>query len=200
MTVSVLAEGITDLQRYLDLAPAVTRQAARLAINDTASRKGITAIRDLMQEQVAFPRGYLAGDRLGVTQWATEERLQAAITGRERPTSLARFAISGSPSTPKAPVILRVNPASREKMARAFLIRLRGAEDSYNLGLAIRLRPGEVLANKNVMAKKMGQGGLYLLYGPSVDQVFRTVAVDASPIIADELASQFIRQFDRLSR
>jgi hypothetical protein len=37
-----------------------------------------------------------------------------------------------------------------------------------------------------------------LLYGPSVDQVFRTVAVDISPPLLDNLQSEFLRQFQRL--
>ncbi len=196
MTITVLSEGLGDLNRFLDIAPDVTRRAARLAINQTASRTGVRAIKDMMQKQVAFPRGYLSADRIGVTSFATEENLEAAITGRQRPTSLARFAIGGVVG--KAGVTLGVNPGSRATMSRAFLLQLRGSVDAFNLGLAIRLRPGERLVGKVSSAKQL-QNGLTLLYGPSVDQVFRTVAVDVSPQIAEELADEFVRQFVRLT-
>jgi hypothetical protein len=34
------------------------------------------------------------------------------------------------------------------------------------------------------------------LYGPSVDQVFRSVAVDIAPVILESLALEFLRQFE----
>jgi hypothetical protein len=202
MVVSIQPEGIPGIQRYLEDAPDVARRAASLAINQTASRKGLSMVRDLMREQIAFPRGYLEDpERLSVTQKATPQNLQAAITGRHQPTSLARFATSGSPAVRNAPVRVRVNPGRTVTLDRAFLLRLRGAVDSFNLGLAVRLRPGETIENKNFMVKSMGAGsGVYLLYGPSVTQVFRDVAVDVAPALMDEVETEFLRQFIRLSK
>jgi hypothetical protein len=40
--------------------------------------------------------------------------------------------------------------------------------------------------------------GVALLYGPSVDQVFRTVAVDISQPLLVHLENEFLRQFIRL--
>ena len=69
-------------------------------------------------------------------------------------------------------------------------------DTKYNLGLAIRLRPGEKLQNK--VAARRVEKGLYLLYGPSVDQVFRSrdgtgVATDLVPDIEQDLSDEFIR-------
>lgn len=199
--------GLAQLDRYLALAPKATRTAARLAINDTATRKGINMLRLTMEEQVAFPKGYLTDPRrLGVTQRATDSNLEAVITGRGRPTSLARFASSASIIGARragSPLTVRVNPSRRRALSRAFLVRLRAGQgpvtdEAFNLGLAIRLQPGEVISNK-VRMVPFG-GGLYLLYGPSVDQVFRSVAVDRAGEIADLVADEFLRQFVRLAR
>jgi hypothetical protein len=86
-------------------------------------------------------------------------------------------------------------------MKRAFLIKLPGLAGSTelgaaNMGLAIRLRPGEKLRNKTD-ARRVAKG-LYVLYGPSVDQVFRSrdgtgVANDLVPDIQDDLSDEFIR-------
>ena len=96
---------------------------------------------------------------------------------------------------------MRVNPNRTRTLNRAFIIRLRAGDtlsaDTFNLGLAIRLRPGEVIANKKIMAKR-GPSGLYLLYGPSVDQVFKGAAADAAPQIETLLIDEFTRQFARL--
>jgi hypothetical protein len=40
---------------------------------------------------------------------------------------------------------------------------------------------------------------VYLLYGPSVDQVFRLVADDRADDLAEMVENQFYRQFARLT-
>ena len=59
-----------------------------------------------------------------------------------------------------------------------------------------RDRPGETLANKRNVRRM--EKGLYLLYGPSVDQVFRAadgsgVATDKAPVLANQLEREFLR-------
>ena len=58
MTVTIFAEGLTDLTRYLDLAPRAAKRAARLALNQTVERKGIAAIRALMAQGDHWPEKY----------------------------------------------------------------------------------------------------------------------------------------------
>ena len=79
-------------------------------------------------------------------------------------------------------------------MRRAFFIRLRRGNavitaENANVGLAIRLAEGERVDNKNTMGP-LG-GNLYLLYGPSVGQVFRTVAEKSADQVGDALAERF---------
>jgi len=163
----------------------------------------MTLAKEHILGEVAFPRGYLDDpNRLGVTAKATDQNLRAIITGRNRPTSLARFAY-GSPETTRGkPLTIRVSPSNARVLKQAFLIRLRAGRapigENSNVGLAIRLKPGETIEHKSDMVP-FG-GGLYLLYGPSVDQVFRDVAAEISPAVADEMASEFLRQFVRLSK
>ncbi len=202
MSVTIEVDGLSELGRYMDLAPRIAKTAARVAINQTAERKGLVALRDLMSEEVAFPENYLRDPkRLAVTQRARDGNLEARVTARSRPTSLARFASGASIIGRRAGgggLTVRVNPSLRRTLSQAFLVRLRAGEgpvtdDSFNIGLAIRLKAGEVISNKIKMAP-FG-GGLYLLYGPSVDQVYRTVAASNAPMIADYLAEEFFRQF-----
>lgn len=205
MTVRIKGEALLDIARYLDAAPVKARSAARLAINDTIRTTGIRAIRAEMARTVNFPRGYLDDpNRLSVTQFATETQLEARITGRHSPTSLARFAIGGTPGA-RGGVQLAVKPGGGRLAQRAFLIRLRRGTEfddtTFNLGLAVRLRPGETLANKRVQARQLGTGAnssIYLLYGPSIDQVMRQAAATVAPSLADEAMGEFYRQFARL--
>ena len=194
MTVDVDMGGIDRLAEYFREAPQVTRRAASMAINQVADRKGVRRSRALMLQQTAFPAGYLNDpDRFGLKKHAKPEDLEAIVFGRTRPTSLARFAKWGA--TAQGGATVTVNPGSPRKISRAFRVNLANG----NTGLAIRLRPGETVLNRKYPAKVLSSG-IALLYGPSVDQVFRDVRHEVTPEVAADLRTEFLRQFVRLSR
>lgn len=199
---AVFAEGLSDLESFADLKRDI-RLAATRAINKVARDKRSRAARTIRSE-VNFPASYVAPGqkRLYVSKQANRGDLEARITARGRPTSLARFA-QNTGKTGKPGVYVQVAPGKSRYMKRAFLIKLpQGAsltDTQFNLGLAIRLRRGETLQNK-VSARKIASG-LYLLYGPSVDQVFRSnsgagVANDMVPEIERDLSAEFLRLLD----
>jgi hypothetical protein len=199
MTVHIDIIGLEEAKKYLEQLPDRTRKAAAAAINNVAAGSGMNYIRRGMREQIAFPPGYLEDTkRLGVTRRAVPGNLVALITGRQRPTSLARFIVGGVRPNRTGPVSVRVNPGATRVLKRAFVMRLRvgrGETDARNIGLAIRLKPGERIVNKKVMFKS--DPGLYLLYGPSIDQVARSVFVEVAPMIGRDLSAEFIQQFAR---
>lgn len=170
-------------------------QVASRAINRTADRGRTEGARAIARE-LAFPAGYLApsAGRLAVTGYSTSDNLEATITARTRPTMLARFAKGGVVG--KAGVTVEVAPGFAKFMKKAFLIRLPAGkggdvDTQSNLGLAIRLKPGEVIHNKKVMQRL--KGNLYLLYGPSISQAFTSVREDIAPGLSNELADEFTR-------
>lgn len=199
------AAELTDFAAHMAIAPKIATEAARIALNQTAERKGLKLAREAMLTQVAFPRGYLGSSdgigekrfRLGVK--ATDTRLERSMIGRFEPTSLSRFssnrpAFAGNRFRRGQPIQVRINPANTRTLDNSFFIQLR----SGNIGLGVRIRNGETLTN-TTGAKIITSGplkGVALLYGPSVDQVFRTVAVDISKPLLDELALEFMRQFE----
>ncbi len=67
--------------------------------------------------------------------------------------------------------------------------------ENTNIGLAIRLKEGERVKNKNSMVP-VGSN-LYLLYGPSVGQVYRTVAEATSEEVSLQLANRFAHYLGR---
>src|SRR5690606_33603498 len=87
----VAVEGLSALHS-LDDMPADVLTAASRAINDTVRRGRAAGAREI-RRQVNFPARYLSGSegRLKVTKFATPGSLVGVITGRHRPTSLARF-------------------------------------------------------------------------------------------------------------
>lgn len=177
------------------------RKAAVQAINKIARDARAMGAR-MIRDQVNLPVRYLSETekRFYVSRQASGSSLEARITARGRATSLAQF-VSGPARPGKAGVYVEVKPGKARFMRRAFLIKLpQGSspvtDTRFNLGLAIRLRPGEKLQNK-ITARRV-ESGLYVLYGPSVSQVFRAndgegVANEMGPSIADRLGDEFMR-------
>lgn len=195
----VFVEGLKDLKDFADLRDDIKLAAAQ-AINSTAERGRTQAARDI-REQVNFPAQYLqpAGRRLFVAKKAQRSDLEARIRARARPISLARFVV-GNAQVNKPGVTVAIQPGKARFMKRAFLIRLRAGSSNIdtrnNLGLAVRLKPGETLRNKSDVRKL--DRNLYLLYGPSIDQVFQArdgsgVAEDIAPDLATRLEQDFLR-------
>lgn len=201
---ALFVEGLDDAQDGIAaLNPEILR-AVRMSVNKGADRGRAEAARRIGRE-LNFPARYISGSngKLNVTSRATSNKLEAVIGARRTATSLARFALDRSPQGAKkrGGVNVAVKPGSARFMPRAFLIRLKSGNSSldtaHNLGLAIRLRPGEQLDNKRIKAKRV-EGNLYLLYGPSVSQAFINtsgsgVAHDITPEILDNMEAEFKR-------
>lgn len=186
-----------DLLEGLD--DATRRRKAAMAINRVARDARVEIARRIRAE-VNLPASYVSpsSDRLSVTGTATANQLETRITARGRPTSLARFVTRGRVG--RAGVGLQVEPGRTTKMNRAFLLPLPAGsgmvDTARNMGLAIRLRRGERLKNK--YSAKQVSGNLYLLYGPSVSQVFEAnsgkgVKRDIIPELEDDLRREFLR-------
>ena len=198
---SVESRGI---EAAVDLVSGLDRRkttALVRSLNRTARDTRAIAARKI-GEQLAIPRRQLGpgAGRLTVTRRATPGSLRAVITARSRPTSLARFV--RNPTTRRGAILsVQVKPGRTRQLRRAFLIRLRRGtsltETQFNLGLAIRLRPGERISNK--IQQIQISRGLYLLYGPSIQQVFldnelQGVAADIAGPTAVRLEAEFLRQ------
>lgn len=187
-----LLEGLDSTSRKL---------AAVRAINKIA-RDGRAEAARLIRNEVNLPARYVSpGEgRLAVRQQASSNNLEARISARGRATSLAQF-VTGAAKPNKPGLHIEVSPGKARFLRRAFLIRLpQGSspvtDTKFNLGLAVRLRPGDTLKNK-ITARKV-EKGLYVLYGPSVSQVFRAndgdgIANEMTPGLAAKLEAEFLR-------
>lgn len=206
MSVNIISVGDKKILEYFRMFPERAALAMQMAINTVTTRSGMSLAKKSMLNEIAFPSGYLNADRLKVTKKATKTNLEATITGRKRATSLARFVTSGTVvnSRRREGLSVRVKRGKTTYLKNAFLVRLnKGAslsEDNFNVGLAVRLSAGESLANKRSQHKSwLVPNKVALLYAPSVDQVFSSVADKVGPKIADMVATEFFRNFGRLS-
>lgn len=192
MTVKIVSTGLGDLSNFFESLPDVAETAMQIAINQVAERDGMNLIKRDMREQVDFPSGYLES-RIKVTRKAQRGLLEAVIRGRDRATSLARFARGQNPGNTRGrPVFINVRKGQTRKLSNAFMVNLRNG----NTGLAVRLKKGESLRNSQAAVRLADN--VYLLYGPSVDQVMKGVADDRAGDISNMVSKQFLRQFDRL--
>lgn len=196
MEYALFVEGLDDLVNLSEkLDPQIVRAAYR-AINSTADRAR-TASAEEIRRQVNFPANYLKprAGRLSVTKRASSNSLEAVITGRRRPTSLARFITRGTPGKKGATVA--VKPGRAIEMPNAFIMKLRSGNNvdtKNNLGLAVRTKKGE--RPKGAYKPVRIADGLWLLYGPSIDQVFKTVRGDVTPEAERRLGQEFARLLD----
>lgn len=206
MTFVIETRGLDALKKMFDQMPEVADEAARIAINGAARyarSEGSKGVR----KQVNLSARYLGSEgdpdaTLAISRYAKSGDDEAVISARERPTALSRFAVGVPRFGKQKGVKVKVEPGNSKDMPRAFFLKLRRGNkditaDSYNVGLAIRLRPGERVQNKKNMVS-IGKG-VYLLYGPSVAQVFDDVAVDIIDAVSDKLADEFVRNFERLN-
>lgn len=193
------AGAIAGLMEFLEANEEAARPAAAMAMNDITGGKGLTRYKKSIRSQVAFPGGYLEeADKFGQTGFATPARLETKISARQRATSLARFA-SGAIGSAGATV--RVKPGRSVRLEKAWLVRLRAGDSELgNLGLAVRIKPGQTIRGKKDTSRMVRLAkDVFLLYGPSVDQVFRSVAVTDTPMVLNEMGEEFLRQFSRLA-
>lgn len=199
MTAVILAAGLKEFARFAEQLPDIAEAAAVFAVNDT-SRDAVPLIKRHMRQQVNFPSNYLNSERLGIRRKATRANIEAVISGRDRPTSLARFAEGATPrNTRRQPIFVKVKTGRTVRLDKAFLLTLRNG----NIGLAIRLPKGQEpdRAYKPVQLTRGGgqAQGAWLLYGPSVDQVMQGVATDVQGDIGSTLSRNFLRHFSRLA-
>lgn len=198
-------EGLEGVMEQAQIEPKIELALMR-ALNASANW-GRTRMSEEIRKQVNFGARYLtSGDnaRLRVRQRASRSKLEAIIHGRDRPTSLARFTndkvLAGGKRRRarggKVGVRVRVKAGSAGKIIeRAFLMRLR----NNNLGLAVRTDGSKPTGAYK--PKAIGKN-LWLLYGPSVDQVLWSVRRqdgvirEVEPRIVEYMEKEFWRLMD----
>lgn len=194
----VVVEGLRDLGFNKNLKRSIQVAAAQ-AVNKTLDRTRTESARRILAQVNLSPSDVSPrSGRLAVAKRASAGDPEGIIRARKRSTSLARYVVGSPTRGQPVSVSIKRGGALAHFGRRAFLIRLRGGggdrDSRGNLGLALRLRPGERVTGKHKMTRL--DAGLYLLYGPSVDQIFLTVRDDVSPDALRFLEKEFLRLVD----
>lgn len=187
--VVLVIEGIRELSDDMANLPKKVELALQRAMNRTADQTR-TRLSRMIRQDVNLTASDLSpgGKRLFVSQRASAKNgaMQIRISGRGTPTSLARFA--GNQRRPKVRV---KRGAAARHIPGTFIINLRNG----NTGLAMRSeeRP------QNAYKPRQMKNGLWLLYGPSIDQILLAASrdngafADVEPWARDKLEAEFWR-------
>lgn len=198
--IRISSAGIQGLASFVARQPEIAAQAAKMAVGDTAEW-GRNLSKRMMVAEVNLPDDALATKRFRISQRPTAANPEAVISADNNPLGLSRFVVGPkAPGTPHPKVRIKVGGATKSfssadrKGTYSFLIPT--PNGANGVGLAIRTkRPLE----KSHAARKIGRD-LYLLSGPSVNQMFGQLLPAVVPRIEAKLQAEFARQYERLTR
>lgn len=164
------------------------KSIARAAVNKTANRARVVFTEAMLRE-VRFPSSYLkpSSKRFSVAKLASNGDLSAVIKGRDRATSLATFQSGNAGKNP----VVSVKHGRRTVIKGGFIVNLKNG----GKGLAVHAPIGE--KPKGAWFPRHMGNGVWLLYAPSVDQVFKEqLARESAPF--RETQEFLEREFERL--
>ena len=205
MSFEIEARGLDEAAAYTRGLGSKIARALVYSVNDAALFGRRLTSREIRNRLNFKVKDLTGGDtpKLRISKYAKEADVEAIVSGQDRPTSLASFRVGQATfGRGRRPPRVKVGRGGgNEQMDRAFYVRLRrGAAavtaENSNIGLAIRLRPGEQVSNKTNTVK-FG-GGLTLLYGPSVGQAMRTLLPEEIDEIGAYQVDRFVHHLQRL--
>lgn len=198
--IRISSAGIQGLAEFVARTPEVAAEAAKLAVGD-AAEWGRNLSKREMVSAVNLPADALAGRRFRISQRPTTANPEAVISADNNPLGLSRFVVSQKARGAAHPKVrILVGGATKSfsdpdiKGSYSFLIPTPGGAD----GVGLALRTKEPLRNSSA-ARKIGRD-LYLLSGPSVNQMFGQLMPTIVPRVEAKLQTEFARQYERLIR
>ena len=186
--ITIARTGLENLDAYVRRFGDNANKAASMTLNDTA-RWARTRLKSQMQADIRLTESAFTGKRLYVAEFANPGHLQVTVRGDKQGYSLSRFAVDKPVRLARSPLlqIKRGGPAVQVKRG-FFLPAPNGA-----LGLAVRTN-GPLAKGKG---RKVGPN-LYILFGPSPDQMMRRLAPELVPSVQQHVLVEFNRQINRL--
>jgi len=192
--ITVSSGGIRGLEEAIKRFPQAAAEASKLAVNDTIDFARAN-IRKAIVDQIAVPPDAITPARFGVTRRATQNKLEAVLSASNQPLGLVRFA-RGEKVSGKTGVQVQVKKGGEIRtLKNAFFLPTPGAPGSF--ALAVRAPGG--LSNSRGAYRVKGTD-IYLLSGPSPNQLLANIAPKLLTTIQTRLNREFTRQYARLLR
>ncbi len=188
----VAGKGIDSLTRYIERLGDGANKAAVMAVNDTAEWARVR-IKRQMQTEIQLGESAFANRQFYVSRRANTADLQAILTASRQPYSLSRFKVGEPEFGPKAgPVKVRIKTGgSTQTLKRAFYVRAPNGA----VGVAVR---SKTPLDKSRGARRIKGTDVFVLFGPSPDQLMRRIAPASVPAVETYLNREFSRQIVRV--
>lgn len=195
MSYRVRVSDVNRISRGLIDAATSTERTVYRAINKVAS-KTLTRSRREIVSQVMLTQTYVR-ERMSL-QKAGPNRNFAVITARQRPTTLATYGAKQLTRQAKKAKgdARRSIPAWRKQAGVSVKVKRAGSRKQMRGAFFVPLKAGAVAAGNGVgvfVRTGTGTKDIKHLYGPSVDQVFRTVREKVKPEVERELRVELKR-------
>ncbi|RDD72905.1 hypothetical protein [Paracoccus versutus] len=140
------------------------------AVNDAGRFAHNEARKRITDGGTNWPAGYINNKTLNfrpATSLMRGNTGSAVITARSRPSTLTRFNATVVNDDKRKGVRVEVNRGRPKILWKAFMTNMGG-------NALVMMREGDYRQLPNINAHKYAWNGLVSLYGPSVDQVFKT--------------------------
>lgn len=188
---SMILVHLDNIKSIDEIRDIIANQGTSLlrAVND-AGRWAHREAERRVTKDINWPSGYINGRTLGYKA-ARDIKSGSVISARSRPSTMSRFAISGQSMREKHGLKFEVTKGTRKTLKKAFFFK------GSNSNMLVAMRENRYRELPNINANKYVWNGLVFLYGPSVDQVFRTHR-DGPQGIASEALDRLSADFDRL--
>lgn len=206
--IRISSAGIQGLATFVARTPEVAAEAAKLAVGD-AAEWGRNLSKREMVSAVNLPADALAGRRFRISQRPTTANPEAVISADNNPLGLSRFVVGPGKVGMPGPQTRTLRggtttqwPKGGDRGDYAFLIKVgpgkKGSAPAVRAGFGLAIRTTRPMENSRE-AFKIGKD-LYLLFGPSVDQMFGQLMPQIVPRVEAKLQTEFARQYERLIR
>jgi hypothetical protein len=186
--ITIARTGLENLDAYVRRFGDNANRAASMTLNDTA-RLARARLKAQMQVEIRLTESAFTGKRLYVAEYANPTRLQATVRGDKQGYSLSRFSVDKPVRLARSPLLQIKLGGESVRVDRGFFL----PAPNGALGLAVRTK-GPLTKGKG---RKVGKN-LYILFGPSPDQMMKRLAPALVPSIQQHVRAEFNRQIARL--
>ena len=195
-------EGLEDLASWFEQFPKEAPEAARRAVNFAAQRYGKDAANKISAQlnfrtKLFYPSNPGKG-RISV-RLASKADLTAVVSASSEPLLLSKFATNFPKGAIRKGTLPRVQVGrSNETIKDGFFVRFKNGTTA----IAVRLKKGESVRGKKTAKTyplRKGDPTTSVLYGPSLDQAFKTKVGDSMQSVEASVRQEFIRQIGVLT-
>lgn len=194
MTMVIDTRQLRNASKLVKGTVTALEKAEFRTVNRVASKTRTAGSKEI-RSRVNLKAAYV-NTHLRLYKKATAGNPRAVITARKRPTRLARYGAKQITRTAKGAVgdTLRGIPAGKKQGGVSVQVGKGGGRRNMGKAFLVPLKTSSLMGV--FIRTGSGRDDIRHLYGPSVDQVFKSVREDLKPTIRQEMVKEFKAQMN----